>query len=108
MATRPASIPLHAIVMSGLPNMKYQTSIAVAEPATAARFVLMAITEIRRSVARVRSVRSAQMRSGPLQGLFRIILGDLQEISYGFFRKPLYSAAAVVASRYPTHGSLTR
>ena len=44
-------MPLHAIEMSGLPNMKYQNSIAVADPATAARFVLMAITEIRRSVA---------------------------------------------------------
>ena len=44
MATRPASMPLHAIEMSGLPNMQYQTSIAVAEPATAARLVLMATT----------------------------------------------------------------
>src|SRR5579863_4077780 len=39
MATSPASIPLHAIVMSGLPNRKYQISMAAAEPATAARFV---------------------------------------------------------------------
>ena len=37
--------------MSGLPNMKYQKIIAVAEPATAARFVLTAMTEMRRSVA---------------------------------------------------------
>src|SRR5580698_10610941 len=51
MATSPASIPLQAIVTSGLPNMKYQSSMATAEPATAARFVLMAITEMRRSVA---------------------------------------------------------
>src|ERR1039458_9819033 len=39
IATRPASIPLHAIVISGLPNRKYQMSIAAADPATAARFV---------------------------------------------------------------------
>src|ERR1035438_226014 len=51
IATRPASIPLQAMVTSGLPNMKYQSSRAVADPATAARFVLMAITEMRRSVA---------------------------------------------------------
>ena len=51
MATRPASIPLHAIVMSGLPNKKYHRSIAAAEPATAARFVFTATTEMRRSVA---------------------------------------------------------
>src|SRR5579864_8256518 len=51
IATNPASIPLHAIVMSGLPNRKYQMSIAAADPATAARFVFTATTEIRRSVA---------------------------------------------------------
>src|SRR5580698_4849410 len=34
MATRPASIPLQAIVMSGLPNMQYQKNSAVDEPAT--------------------------------------------------------------------------
>ena len=50
MATRPASMPLQAMVMSGFPNLKYQKSIAAAEPATAARFVLIAITEMRRSV----------------------------------------------------------
>src|SRR5580765_2450223 len=43
IATKPASIPLHAIVMSGLPNMKYQTTIAVAAPATAAKLVLIAM-----------------------------------------------------------------
>ena len=32
IATRPASIPLQAMVTSGLPNMKYQSSRAVAEP----------------------------------------------------------------------------
>src|SRR5580704_10394317 len=51
IATSPANIPLHAIVMSGLPNRKYQISIATAEPATAARFVFTATTEMRRSVA---------------------------------------------------------
>ena len=51
MATNPSSMPLQAIVMSGLPNMKYQSSIAVAEPAMAERLVLTAITEMRRSVA---------------------------------------------------------
>src|SRR5580700_12115958 len=51
IATNPASMPLHAIVMSGLPKRKYQMSMAAAEPATAARFVLTATTEIRRSVA---------------------------------------------------------
>src|SRR5579863_6192746 len=51
MATSPASIPLHAIVTSGFPNMKYHRSMAAAEPAIAARFVLTAITEMRRSVA---------------------------------------------------------
>jgi hypothetical protein len=44
-------MPLHAIVMSGFPNMKYQRSMALAEPATAARLVFTAITEMRRSVA---------------------------------------------------------
>ena len=51
MATRPASIPLQAIVMSGFPNLSHQKNIAVAEPKMAARFVLIATTEIRRSVA---------------------------------------------------------
>src|SRR5580704_13396431 len=51
IATSPASIPLHAMVISGLPNRKYQMSIAAAEPATAARFVFTATTEIRKSVA---------------------------------------------------------
>src|ERR1700758_4619312 len=39
IATNPASIPLQAMVMSGLPNRKYQISMAAADPATAARFV---------------------------------------------------------------------
>ena len=34
MATRPASMPLQAMVMSGLPNRKYQRSMAAADPAT--------------------------------------------------------------------------
>src|ERR1700730_3389117 len=51
IATRPASIPLQAMVTSGLPNRTYQRNIAAAEPATAARFVFTAITEMRRSVA---------------------------------------------------------
>src|SRR5271168_4652224 len=51
IATRPASIPLQAIVISGLPNSLYHRSIAAAEPATAARFVFTATTEMRRSVA---------------------------------------------------------
>ena len=51
MATRPASIPLQAIEMSGLPKTKVQKSIAAADPDTAARFVFTAITEMRRSVA---------------------------------------------------------
>ena len=44
-------MPLHAIVMSGLPKRKYQKIKAVAEAATAARLVLTAITEMRRSDA---------------------------------------------------------
>src|SRR5450755_111250 len=51
IATSPASMPLQAMVTSGLPNMKYHNSMAVADPATAARLVLMATTEMRRSVA---------------------------------------------------------
>src|SRR4029077_39903 len=51
IATRPASMPLQAIDTSGLPNMKYQKVSADAAPATAARFVLIAMTEMRRSVA---------------------------------------------------------
>src|ERR1700688_4464474 len=51
IATSPASIPLQAIVMSGFPNMKYHSSIAAADPATAARLVFTATTEIRKSVA---------------------------------------------------------
>src|SRR5579883_138573 len=39
IATSPASIPLHAIVTSGLPNRKYQKVSAAAAPATAARLV---------------------------------------------------------------------
>src|SRR5208282_4579211 len=50
IATSPASIPLQAMVISGLPNMKYQNKSAAAEPATAARLVFTATTEIRRSV----------------------------------------------------------
>ena len=44
-------MPLQAIEMSGLPNMKYHRIIADAAPAHAARFVLIAMTEMRRSVA---------------------------------------------------------
>ena len=44
IATRPASIPLQAIVMSGLLNRKYQMSMAAAEPATAAVKTLVAVT----------------------------------------------------------------
>src|SRR5277367_2796164 len=51
MPTSPASIPLHAIAISGLPNRKYHKSIAAADPETAARFVFTATTEMRRSVA---------------------------------------------------------
>src|SRR5262245_50760716 len=51
MATRPASMPLQAIEMSGFPNRKYQKIMADAAPAQAARLVLIAITEMRRSVA---------------------------------------------------------
>src|SRR5580692_7129822 len=51
MATKPASMPLQAIVISGLPNFQYQKIIAVADPAIAARLVLIATTEMRRSVA---------------------------------------------------------
>src|SRR5476649_1651186 len=51
IATRPASMPLHAIVMSGLPNIQYQTSRADAEPMIAARLVFTATTAMRRSVA---------------------------------------------------------
>ena len=51
IATSPASIPLQAIVMSGFPKRNHQKNIAAAEPKMAARFVLIATTEIRRSVA---------------------------------------------------------
>src|ERR1700735_4306318 len=51
IATRPASIPLQAMVISGLPKRRYHRSIAAAEPATAARLVFTATTEMRRSVA---------------------------------------------------------
>src|SRR5271154_1574975 len=51
IATKPASIPLQAMVMSGLPNQRYHRSIAAAEPATAARLVFTATTEMRKSVA---------------------------------------------------------
>src|ERR1700723_4373920 len=51
IATSPASIPLQAMVISGLPKMAYHNSMATAEPETAARLVLTATTEIRRSVA---------------------------------------------------------
>src|SRR6202046_4036799 len=51
IATSPASIPWQAIVISGLPKSAYHNSIATAEPATAARLVLTATTDMRRSVA---------------------------------------------------------
>ena len=51
IATRPASMPLHAMEMSGLPKRKYQNVIAATEPAHAARLVFTAITEMRGSVA---------------------------------------------------------
>src|SRR5262245_13311887 len=50
IATNPASMPLQAMVISGLPNRRYQKVIAAAEPAIAARFVFTATTEMRRSV----------------------------------------------------------
>src|ERR1017187_1428590 len=40
IATKPASIPLQAMVTSGLPNMKSQRSRAAAEPATATALLL--------------------------------------------------------------------
>ena len=43
IATSPASMPLHAIEMSGFLNIMAQTTIAVAAPAHAARFVFTAI-----------------------------------------------------------------
>src|SRR5271169_57746 len=51
MATSPASMPLQAMVMSGLPKSRYHTRSDVAEPATAARLVFTAMTEMRRSEA---------------------------------------------------------
>src|SRR5262245_38002899 len=51
MATSPASMPLHAIEMSGLPNLKAQKIMAASAPAQAARLVFTATTEMRRSVA---------------------------------------------------------
>src|SRR5438067_13078628 len=51
IATRPASMPLHAIEISGAPNFRYQKQSALAAPAIAARLVLIATTDIRRSVA---------------------------------------------------------
>src|SRR5580698_5637022 len=51
IATNPANMPLQAMVMSGLPNQRYHKSMAAAEPATAARLVFTATTEMRRSVA---------------------------------------------------------
>src|SRR5262245_39815830 len=51
IATKPANMPLQAIVISGFLNSNYQTSSADAEPATAASLVFTATTEILRSVA---------------------------------------------------------
>ena len=51
MATHPASIPLHAIEMSGLPYRRCVYSMAAAAPKHAARMVFTATTLIRRSVA---------------------------------------------------------
>src|SRR5436190_22035557 len=45
IATRPASIPLHAIVMSDFPNLSHQKNIAAADPKIAAKIVLKATTE---------------------------------------------------------------
>src|SRR4030095_548924 len=45
MATRPASMPLQAIEISGLPKTKYQKIIAVAEAATAADLLRLAWNE---------------------------------------------------------------
>src|SRR6202165_6130779 len=47
IATSPASIPLQAMVMSGLPKSKYQSNSAAAEPATADRFVFTATRDMR-------------------------------------------------------------
>src|SRR5689334_9145891 len=51
MATNPASMPLHAIVTSGLPNIQYHRTSATADPLHAARFVFTTMPAIRRSVA---------------------------------------------------------
>src|SRR5260370_37095322 len=51
IATRPASIPLQAMVISGFPNFQYQNSMAVGEPEIAARLVVIAMSAMRRSGA---------------------------------------------------------
>src|SRR5437762_3059914 len=51
MATKPASIPLHDIEMSGLPYLALVHAMAVTNPKHAANNVLTATTEMRRSVA---------------------------------------------------------
>jgi len=51
IATRPASIPLHDIEMSGLPYLAFVVPMAITNPAHAARSVLTATRPMRRSVA---------------------------------------------------------
>src|SRR5262249_10501419 len=51
MATRPASIPLHAIETSGLPYLRSVTIIAITNPTQLASNVFTATSPIRRSVA---------------------------------------------------------
>jgi hypothetical protein len=50
-ATRPASMPLHAIEMSGLPYLALVQAMAVTVPKQPARRVFTATTAMRRSVA---------------------------------------------------------
>src|SRR5689334_8416023 len=50
IATRPASMPLHVIEMSGFPHFQLVHAIAITAPADAASRVLTATTAMRRSV----------------------------------------------------------
>ena len=51
IATRPASMPLHDIEMSGLPYFAFVYAIAITKPKHAASSVLTATRPMRRSVA---------------------------------------------------------
>src|SRR4029079_10969370 len=106
IATRPASMPLQAMVTSGLPNIQYQRNKAVADPATAARLVLIAITDMRRSLAPrvdpgLNPIQPNRRMNVPVTTNTRLCAGNALDLPSGSYlpsRGPRMIASAIAAN----------